>query len=114
MVRVETIHSSKGLQYPVVYYLDRPISFSKSQEFRDDATGVITFYETEQKAPDDFVEKSYEESMRLLYVAMTRATARVVLPYFFKKTKSGRRTEASAENIRLRRLSAEKRQEEWP
>ena len=89
MVRVETIHSSKGLQYPVVYYLDRPISFSKSQEFRDDATGVITFYETEQKAPDDFVEKSYEESMRLLYVAMTRATARVVLPYFFKKTKSG-------------------------
>ena len=89
VVRVETIHSSKGLQYPVVYYLDRPISFSKSQEFRDDATGVITFYETEQKAPDDFVEKSYEESMRLLYVAMTRATARVVLPYFFKKTKSG-------------------------
>ncbi|MER8207536.1 hypothetical protein, partial [Acinetobacter baumannii] len=46
VVRVETIHSSKGLQYPVVYYLDRPISFSKSQEFRDDATGVITFYET--------------------------------------------------------------------
>lgn len=89
VVRVETIHSSKGLQYPVVYYLDRPISFSKSQEFRDDATGVITFYETEQNAPDDFVEKSYEESMRLLYVAMTRATARVVLPYFFKKTKSG-------------------------
>lgn len=89
VVRVETIHSSKGLQYPVVYYLDRPISFSKSQEFRDDATGVITFYETEQKAPDDFVEKSFEESMRLLYVAMTRATARVVLPYFFKKTKSG-------------------------
>lgn len=89
VVRVETIHSSKGLQYPVVYYLDRPISFSKSQEFRDDATGVITFYETEQKAPDDFVEKSYEESMRLLYVAMTRATARVVLPYFFKKTKNG-------------------------
>ena len=89
VVRVETIHSSKGLQYPVVYYLDRPISFSKSQEFRYDATGVITFYETEQKAPDDFVEKSYEESMRLLYVAMTRATARVVLPYFFKKTKSG-------------------------
>lgn len=89
VVRVETIHSSKGLQYPVVYYLDRPISVSKAQEFRDDATGVITFYETEQKAPDDFVEKSYEESMRLLYVAMTRATARVVLPYFFKKTKSG-------------------------
>ena len=89
VVRVETIHSSKGLQYPVVYYLDRPISFSKGQKFRDDATGVITFYETEQKAPDDFVEKSYEESMRLLYVAMTRATARVVLPYFFKKTKNG-------------------------
>lgn len=89
VVRVETIHSSKGLQYPVVYYLDRPISFSKGQKFRDDATGVITFYETEQKAPDDFVEKSYEESMRLLYVAMTRATARVVLPYFFKKIKSG-------------------------
>ena len=89
VVRVETIHSSKGLQYPVVYYLDRPISFSKSQKFRDDATGVITFYETEQKAPDDFIEKSYEESMRLLYVAMTRATARVVLPYFFKKTKDG-------------------------
>lgn len=89
VVRVETIHSSKGLQYPVVYYLDRPISFSKGQKFRDDATGVITFYETEQKAPDDFIEKSYEESMRLLYVAMTRATARVVLPYFFKKTKNG-------------------------
>ena len=89
VVRIETIHSSKGLQYPVVYYLDRPISFSKGQKFRDDATGVITFYETEQKAPDDFVEKSYEESMRLLYVAMTRATARVVLPYFFKKTKNG-------------------------
>ena len=67
VVRVETIHSSKGLQYPVVYYLDRPISFSKGQKFRDDATGVITFYETEQKAPDDFIEKSYEESMRLLY-----------------------------------------------
>lgn len=89
VVRIETIHSSKGLQYPVVYYLDRPISVSKGQKFRDDATGVITFYETEQKAPDDFVEKSYEESMRLLYVAMTRATARVVLPYFLKKTNGG-------------------------
>ncbi|WP_293703186.1 UvrD-helicase domain-containing protein [uncultured Parasutterella sp.] len=89
VVRVETIHSSKGLQYPVVYYLDRQITFSKKQKVRDDETGVITFYETEQKAPDDFVERTYEESMRLLYVAMTRATARVVLPYFFKKTKSG-------------------------
>lgn len=89
VVRVETIHSSKGLQYPVVYYLDRQVFPSKGQKFRNDITGLITFYETEQKAPADFVEKSYEESMRLLYVAMTRATSRVVLPYFFKKIKSG-------------------------
>ena len=84
VVRIETIHSSKGLQY-----LDRALKDPTGQKFRNDATGVITFYETKQNAPADFVEKSYEEYIRLLYVAMTRATARVVLPYFLKKTNAG-------------------------
>mgnify|MGYP000199438449 CR=1 FL=1 len=52
--------------------------------------------------------------MRLLYVAMTRATARVVLPYFFKKTKNGAPHGSVGGKNPLAQLSAEKRPADWP
>ena len=97
VVRIETVHASKGLQYPVVYYPDRSSQIRGTQIYKDPKSGkwVFSLHEVKVDGADATEEqqlvahKELEESIRKLYVALTRATARLVVPYFCKKTTKG-------------------------
>lgn len=88
VVHIETMHHSKGLEYPVVYVpLTHQLTVSsKSTEsfFRTrDENDVLSVY----LAPSpigiskhkDSTDKQIQESIRLAYVAMTRASSRLVV-----------------------------------
>ncbi len=91
VVRIVTIHGSKGLQYPVVYVWgfckqehSRKYNIYKKRTNGNQSNWVFSF---EDVSEEDKTEE-YQETLRLFYVAITRATARLVLPYFFRLTKS--------------------------
>lgn len=87
-VKLETIHASKGLEYPVVFLVGAGASFS-NMSFRDDVLknselglGVDAYDllgHTKRKTvsrniiADKIREEETMEEMRLLYVALTRA-----------------------------------------
>ncbi len=88
VVHIDTIHSSKGLQYPVVFLANASGSIQK-----DDAQGVMLIHESEgvalesrdastrqrlknlkwDAAADRIIQETKAEELRLLYVALTRA-----------------------------------------
>ena len=88
VVHFDTIHSSKGLQYPVVFVAAASVGFNT-----DDASGTMLVHETEGialqsrdretrqqlrnlkqvAAADRIILETKAEELRLLYVAMTRA-----------------------------------------
>ena len=77
-VKIMTIHVSKGLQYPVVFIV-LPLRDARTDgpyPYHDEA-GNLFFCtgETENEAPD---QEKYDERIRLLYVAMTRAKQRTI------------------------------------
>ena len=87
-VTIQTIHKSKGLEYPVVILYNSSKVFSYLGE-KDEIVfnssvgfGVDYFNVSERTKMDSLTkfaikilnaEKGYKEEMRLLYVAMTRA-----------------------------------------
>ncbi len=88
-VKVMTIHKSKGLEFPVVIVcgLERP--FNKSDEYKDiifsrEMGFIVKKYDDKKRIKRDTVLREYakqlldeelvKEEMRLLYVALTRAT----------------------------------------
>ena len=105
-IRITTIHKSKGLEYPIVILPFMGKAFSNIDKRInvniDRNTGLGFKYfnlEKEEKGKtfirtliDDIIsEKSKEEEMRLLYVAMTRAKEELVI----QGTMSGSKTNAS-------------------
>jgi exodeoxyribonuclease V beta subunit len=85
-VQIMTLHSSKGLQFPLVYfggglknqllknvstYLDFTLNGERCYDFLKDSDHV-------QRA----VENEWEERKRLYYVAMTRAESKLYLPLY--------------------------------
>ena len=82
-VKIITIHSSKGLEYPVVFV---PFAWRDSVQMRDklysshDETGdiVLGFSDEIKKAQ---IKELKNEKLRLFYVALTRASRHLVL-YF--------------------------------
>lgn len=104
VVRIMTIHKSKGLEFPVVVLADTAHSFN----IRDLSNNII--WNTEMGIGADYVDTrlrvSYpslprdivaakskseliSEEMRLLYVALTRAREKLIVIATFRQTKSG-------------------------
>ena len=89
VVTGETIHSSKGLQYPIVYVpnaeqFDTSGSPSAVRRARVDAgvspCGMVLQLSHEKTAcPEAEVAEARQELLRLAYVAMTRAAKRLVI-----------------------------------
>lgn len=83
-IQIMTIHKSKGLEAPVVclfgFFLQSPTS--RVQVVHDGAGRRVLVGEEAQKAAADLVEReAAEEDQRLLYVALTRARVRLILPF---------------------------------
>jgi exodeoxyribonuclease V beta subunit len=87
LVSVVTIHSSKGLQYPIVYlpFCEKLGSgkTKKSLVFRTVENGVpeLLLSLEPQDPPKSFAKENAQEATRLAYVAMTRAKARLVMSF---------------------------------
>ncbi len=85
-VQTSTIHSSKGLEYPVVFLIDAGAEFKDGTGdiLLDKDFGIAMKYPEEETrvkrdtlkfrgAKQKFLKRSKEESIRLFYVALTRA-----------------------------------------
>lgn len=89
-VHLATIHSSKGLQYPIVmlpFVADRWLPRPHVLHFhREDRTRCLDIGITSDEARTDRLARAAAEesgeSLRLLYVAMTRAQSQVVTWWF--------------------------------
>jgi len=89
LVKIVTIHKSKGLEYPVVFL---PYLWS-CQSLLANKTGIVHFHNEEGEAlldlgSDDYArhlvfadKERLAEDIRLLYVALTRARSKVYLTW---------------------------------
>ncbi len=80
-VQLMTMHASKGLEFPVVFIYG---GFSLSDQF----SRYFLYHQDEQRIIDlskenkgQYQIEQKEEDQRLLYVALTRAQAKLYLPY---------------------------------
>ncbi len=83
-IQIMTIHKSKGLEAPVVclfgFFLESPTS--RVQVVHDGDVRRVLVGEEAREAARDLVEReTAEEDQRLLYVALTRAAVRLILPF---------------------------------
>ena len=89
LVKIVTMHASKGLEYPVVYI---PFPFNDKRRanskpwFYHDAAGRPCLYlggdaALEEEAKRRAAEEALAERLRLFYVAVTRAARLCVLPW---------------------------------
>ncbi len=104
VVRIMTIHKSKGLEFPVVILCDTSHDFNMTDLNKNiiwnNEMGIGSdFVDTKIRVryptlPRDIVASQakselFSEEMRLLYVALTRAREKLIVTSTFKQTKSG-------------------------
>ncbi len=86
LIKIVTIHGSKGLQYPIVWL---PFAAEKSEAETKVNLGLyrnaeceLDWYLGEEKAAEQIRNEAYAEDLRLFYVALTRAESQLnlVLP----------------------------------
>ena len=77
-----TMHSSKGLEFPVVFIFGGFSGDPPSEHYRyHDEHGQRVIRLFGRGVPEAFNEETEAERQRLLYVALTRAGGRLYLPY---------------------------------
>jgi len=84
-VQVMTVHMSKGLEADVVMLFGGTHAGPQSspvQVYHEDHNRRFAFKGEQHEAKDALTRERDEEHQRLLYVAMTRARARLYLPFF--------------------------------
>ncbi|MDO4493656.1 MAG: UvrD-helicase domain-containing protein [Clostridia bacterium] len=92
VVRIMTVHKSKGLEFPVVFLLDAAHKFNSDAGKKDvqihDAFGIGIKYAAGRKKRKSLCYRAVtektrleelSEEMRVLYVALTRAKKRVIV-----------------------------------
>ena len=90
-VKLMTIHSSKGLQFSLCYFLGYDKTFNiddiKKTIYFDNKYGIIMpYYDegldtiiTKELAKKNYIEDEISEKIRLLYVALTRAKEKMII-----------------------------------
>lgn len=90
-VKLMTIHSSKGLQFSLCYFLgyEKPFNIDdiKKTIYFDNKYGIIMpYYDegldtiiTKELAKKNYIEDEISEKIRLLYVALTRAKEKMII-----------------------------------
>ncbi|WP_440875812.1 exodeoxyribonuclease V subunit beta [Thalassotalea sp. PLHSN55] len=85
LIRIVTQHGCKGLEYPVVFVpfatrYKSPLKFGNRSvnliEYHDNDKQLVMSLDADEAAKNAMAEEAYAESIRLLYVAITRAEQR--------------------------------------
>jgi CRISPR-associated exonuclease Cas4 len=104
-IEIVTIHSSKGLEWPIVIPINTPSQFRKPEQFVHRRTDDTLHWALGDIAPPSLSgamhaegQEAAQERLRLLYVACTRAMDMLVLPHL---TWKGDRSWASQLDFKL-------------
>jgi exodeoxyribonuclease V beta subunit len=94
-VKIVTMHSSKGLQYPIVY---APFLWNSGTQTQNDiyySVNAATNFEERTYDPDYYIDPggkirgkvdTLQDRIRLLYVSLTRAECRCYVPFVSSKS----------------------------
>lgn len=85
-IHIVTLHSSKGLEYPIVYMLDalncNPQYSKHVRIYHPEKEALEVIFSTDKIKDLNLITESINRSIRLGYVGLTRASRRLVIPMY--------------------------------